>query len=470
MDRWSEDPGSGGPRVWVPGRRLLTAGLILLVTLVASESLAIATVMPLVEQDLGDLALYGWVFSGFFLGNLVGIVAAGRAADRVRPDVPLVAGLALFVAGLAIGGAAPSMAALVAGRVVQGIGAGAIPAVAYVCIARAYPPEARPRMFALLSTAWVIPSLIGPGLSGLVGQQLGWRWVLLGLLPLVVVAGALAAVAVRDVRRPDEPIVSGPSMARAAQLVLGAGLLLAGLDLAPSLVSLPVALAGLAIGVDAFARLTPAGTLRARPGLPATVIVKLVFMASFFAVDTYIPLAVTSQKGVDATYAGAIITVTSLVWTAGSWIQERRVRHAGPRPLVATGFSCIVAGAALLAVVLVPAVPVALAFLGGAVLGLGAGLTYAPLSAATLASAERGHEGAATSATQLAEVLGIALGSGIGGVVIAATESAGAGVTPGVVAVYVGAGVLAIAGTLLAVRLPPSVVDTAARGTSSTAS
>ena len=183
-------------------------------------------------------------------------------------------------------------------------------------------------------------------------------------------------------------------------------------------------------------------------------------MASFFAVDTYVPLALTSQKGVEATYAGAVITITSLVWTAGSWIQERRVRTAGPRPLVVGGLACVAGGAVLLSVVLLPAVPVGLAFVGGAIAGLGAGLTFAPLSTATLASAEPGHEGAASSATQLAEVLGVALGSGIGGVVVAATEAAGAGVAPGVAAVFLGAAGVAVLGTSLAPRLPRSVVAT----------
>jgi MFS family permease len=68
--------------VWAPARRRLTTGLVLTITLVAFEALAIATVMPVVSDDLGGLGLYGWVFSGFFLGNLLGIVLAGEAADR----------------------------------------------------------------------------------------------------------------------------------------------------------------------------------------------------------------------------------------------------------------------------------------------------------------------------------------------------------------------------------------------------
>jgi MFS family permease len=427
---------AGGPdaaRVWVPGLRLTTVGLVLLITLAASEALAVATVMPLVERDLGDLALYGWVFSAFFLGNLVGIVVAGRAADRMRPEVPLLAGLVLFLVGLVAAAAAPSMPVLVGARVLQGIGAGAIPAVAYVCIARSYRPEARPRMLALLSTAWVVPSLVGPGLAGVVAP-------------------------------PSEAAASaGPSLARAGQLVIGAALLLGGLDALPAIGGVVATLAGLGVGYDAFRRLTPVGTLRARPGLPATVLGKLVFMASFFAVDTYIPLALTDQRGVSATYAGLAVTATSLAWTAGSWVQERRIRRTGPRPLVAAGFACVAVGGVGMAVVLAPAVPVAVVFGCGIVLGLGAGLTYPPLSASTLASAAPGHEGAASSSMQLAEVLGVALGAGIGGVAVAASESATGRVAPGLTVVFVGAAALALASTALAGRLPHTVLRDAPR-------
>ena len=108
--------------------RGLTVGLVLNVTFVAFEALAIATIMPLVADDLGGIELYGWVFSAFLLANLVGIVVAGEFADRFGPALPFGAGLALFAVGLLIGGLAPSMPVLVAARAVQGLGAGAIPA------------------------------------------------------------------------------------------------------------------------------------------------------------------------------------------------------------------------------------------------------------------------------------------------------------------------------------------------------
>src|SRR5690348_5506650 len=139
--------------IWAPARRLLTAGLVLAVTFVAFEALAIATILPVVGRHLGDLRLYGWVFSAFLRASLIGIVVAGTLSDRVPLGRPMLAGLALFALGLVIGGTAPDMAVLVAGWAGQGLGGGLVPAVAYLAISRCYPGESPPRMFAVRSTA-----------------------------------------------------------------------------------------------------------------------------------------------------------------------------------------------------------------------------------------------------------------------------------------------------------------------------
>src|SRR5438067_7968233 len=102
--------------VWAPEWRGLTIGLVVTVTLAASEALAVATVLPLVARDLHGLSLYGWVTSSFFLGTLVGLVIGGEEVDRRGPAVPYAASLVLFAAGLLVAGVAPSMAVVVAGR------------------------------------------------------------------------------------------------------------------------------------------------------------------------------------------------------------------------------------------------------------------------------------------------------------------------------------------------------------------
>ena len=229
------DEGQGGGEgggLMAPQRRALTVGLVLTITFVASEALAVVTVMPVVARDLGGLRLYGWVFSGFMLGSVIGIVAAGREADRRGPAVPFVAGVVLFGSGLAVAGLAPSMGVLVAGRVLQGVGAGAVPSVAYAAIGRSLPGALRARMMAVLSTAWVAPGLAGPAVSAEVARLFGWRWVFLGLLPIVAVAGAIAVPALVRLGPPASAGAEEHRMIDGFRTAAGATMLLAGLTLA----------------------------------------------------------------------------------------------------------------------------------------------------------------------------------------------------------------------------------------------
>ncbi len=250
-------PASPAGGISAPAQRRLTVGLVLAVTFVAFEALAVATILPVVGRQLGDLRLYGWVFSAFLLASLIGIVLAGTLADRVPLGQPMLAGLVLFAVGLIIGGTAPDMLVLVAGRAVQGLGAGVVPSVAYVAISRCYADESRPRMFAVLSTAWVVPGLIGPAIAALVAAAVGWRWVFLGLLPLVIAAGVLVVLALRHVPPPASPGTAAVPYLAVLGVVAGAGTALASIS---SGVAPVVAAGGVAGGALLAALHAPADT------------------------------------------------------------------------------------------------------------------------------------------------------------------------------------------------------------------
>jgi MFS family permease len=444
--------------VWSPARRPLTAGLVLTVTLVAFESLSVATVLPVVSRELGGVRLYGWVFSAFFLGSLVGIVVAGRQADRIGLARPFAVGLVLFGAGLAVGGAAPSMGVLVAARAVQGFGAGAIPASAYVAIGRGYPSGLRPRMFAVLSTAWVVPGLIGPAASGLVADHLGWRWVFLGLLPLVVVACVLTLPQVSHLQPPTglagEAIGSRALFTDAVRVAAGAGLALAGLTVASVIPSIALVGAGVLIGAPAFVRLVPEGTTRARTGLPAAVLIRGVLTFAFFGADAYVPLTLTSIRGASATTAGIALTAATLTWTAGAWIQERWIQRWGPRRLVAAGFACILVAIAGFATILSHSVPLVLGPVTWGVGGMGMGLAYAPISLTVLHEAAPGREGSASSSMQLTDVLGVALGTGMGGAAVALGHASGWDPRQGLLVAFALTAAVGAGGLVLTRRLP----------------
>lgn len=439
--------------VFSPGRRFLTSGLVLMVTLVAFEAMSVATVMPLVESDLGDLALYGWVFSAFFLGTLVGVVIAGTASDRMRPAIPFALGLVLFAIGLVIGGAAPTMLVLVLGRFLQGLGAGAMPATSYVCIARSYPLEQRPKMFALISSAWMLPSVIGPVIAAWIAETFGWRWVFLGLLPLSAVIGIVAVIGVKSVPAPDTP--SGErNVLNAVLVAVGAGLLLVGLGSRALFIFLPVTLIGAAVMIPPFRRLTPFGTLRARAGLPATVAVRGLLNFGFYSADAFVPFAITSVRGLSPVYGGLAMTTASLTWTVASWLQARWIRTKGSTILVVVGMTIIGVGTAGMLAILIPAVPGWIGLVAWGVAGFGMGLAFSPLAHVAMELAASGQEGKATTALQLSDTLGAALGIGVAGVLVATVGAMADSEVTGLVLTFGMATAVALLGAVLGTRVP----------------
>jgi len=440
--------------VWSPGVRQLTAGLSMTVTLVAFESLSVATILPVVSRHLGDLRLYGWVFSAFFLASLVGIVVSGSLSDSRGIGLPLIGGLVVFGAGLAVAGTATDMPILVAGRVIQGFGAGTVPAAAYTAIGRAYPERLRPRMFATLSTAWVVPGVVGPALAAQVASHLGWQWVFLGLVPLVGIACVVTVPSLSTVpSRLEGP--AGPMPLPAAVMVAaGAGLLLAGLTAATPLYSPLLFVGGGVLMVPALRRLTPAGTFLARPGVPAAVLTRGLLTFGFFAGDAYVPLTLTSIRHTSVTFAGITLTVSTIAWTVASWVQARVVHRRGPRLLIASGLALVVLGLAGMASLLWSAVPVWVALVAWSVSGFGIGLAYSVISLTALGWANPGEEGRASASVQLSDVLGTALGTGVAGAAVAIVHQHHRDPRLGLGLAFAVAGAVAMLGVAVSPRLP----------------
>ncbi len=448
------EQGEGGGGLWAPHRRALTTGLVLTITFIASEALAVVTVMPLVARDLKGLSLYGWVFSAFMLGSLVGIVVAGRDADRHGPARPYVAGVVLFSAGLLVAGLAPSMPVLVAGRLLQGIGAGAVPAIAYVTIGRSLPPSLQPRMMAMLSTAWVVPGIFGPSAAAAVAHLLGWRWVFLGLVPLVVITGSLALPSLIRLGRPDHAPSDEHKVFDGICTAAGAALLLGALSSSQPLVGVGLGVLGALVGVPALRRLLPPTTLRAGRGLPATILSRGLLTFAFFGADAYVTLTVTTVRHHSTAAAGLVVTAATLAWTAGSWVQARvNARWEGAR-LVRGGVACVLAGTVGMAAQLHAGVPLLEAFVAWGVGGFGMGLAYAPTSLMMLRAAPEGREGWASASLNLADVLGTALGIGVGGAAVAAVTRSGLPVGRGVAIAFLAAAVAGLVALLVSPRLP----------------
>lgn len=421
---------------------------MLAITMFAFEALAVTTVMPSVIDDLGSVGLYGAVFSAFMLANLVSMVVGGHRADAHGPAASLSIGLVLFAAGLVLAGAAPSMAVLVLARIAQGAGAGAVGTTVYAIVGRGYPPEKRSRIFAITSAAWILPALVGPGVAGLVAEHLHWRLVFLGLLPLPAVVALLTLPAVRalpaGVIDGDQPGV----VAAALRVALGAAALLAAVG---STISLPwiarvgLATGGIAVGVPALRRLLPAGTARARPGLPAAVASRALLCGAFFGTETFLPLGVTDVRGRSTVLAGAVLTFGSVAWSLGAFGQARLADRRAVAGIARLGIATVGIGVGAALVVLAPGAPVGAVLAAWSVAGLGMGLGFNSVTVYALDHGSPGAEGRTGASLQLADALAIALATGIGGAIVGAGAVGDTANAGDVAPVWLLLGVLAVA-------------------------
>jgi MFS family permease len=333
--------------------------------------------------------------------------------------------------------------------------------VAYATIGRSLPETLRARMMAVLSTAWVAPGVAGPAISAEVARLFGWRWVFLGLLPVVAVAGAIAVPALIRLGPPAASQAQEHRLTDGLRTAAGTTMILAGLTLAAGSGAVPTGavLAGLgliaaggAAGLPALRRLLPPGTLTGRPGLPATIASRGLLTFAFFGADAYVTLAVTAVRHRSPVVAGLAVTGATLAWTAGAWAQARLSDTWEARRLVRIGLVIILAGIAGMVLMLQPAVPVAEGLAAWTVAGLGMGLAYAPLSLMMLHKALPGQEGRASASLNLADVLGTAIGIGVGGAAVAAV--AGSDLRLGITAAFAAAAAVALIALAFTRRLP----------------
>ncbi|MGB9754233.1 MAG: MFS transporter [Roseiflexus castenholzii] len=416
--------------IWGAGRRMLTVGLVLIIVATAFEMLAVAATMPATARELGGLAWYGWAFSAFMLANMVAATVAGPEADRRGVAVPFIAGTLLFVAGLLIAGLAPTMPSLIIGRAVQGLGSGIIGAVVYIIVGRGYEADARPRMLAIISSAWVVPGMVGPGLAGMITEHIGWRWVFLGLIPLPLVAALMALPSLQRLAPAQRSFDTHDYRTRSNEirmalvLATGAAMTISGLGwlIAAPLTGIALIAPGIIIAVVALRYVLPPGTLRAAPGLPAVIATMGLLNLSFFGVDAFVPLTLTAIHGLSVVTAGLALTAATLTWTAGAWMQERLVRRHPPGSIAAAGLLVMLIGIGATTTTIAPVAPPLLSIATWGIAGCGIGLAYSALSLAMLQNAASGHEGRASSALQIAGQLGTALGAGVGGVIIGSGE------------------------------------------------
>jgi MFS family permease len=436
--------------VFAGTRGRLTIGLLLLEALVAVEIMVVATILPAVEADLHGLKLYGWIYASLTLASIGSVPIAGRMTDRLGPRPILAISIVFYVGGLVLAATAPTMFILVLARFVQGIGGGGLYTVSLGTVAKTYPQDIRPRVMALLASMWILPGLIGPPIGALINAAVGWRWVFVAPLPVIMLAAALVMPALRNVQTSGER--SSLPIAASLVLMLGAGALLAGLTYL-TVWSVPLVVLGLAVTIPALRRITPPGTLVARRGLPAASAAAFLASAAFFAVDGFVTLMLTQTRGLSVGVAGIVLTCSALAWALGSWWQSRVAQRLGTRWLTTFGALLIAAGGAVVAVGLLD-VPLVVPYVGWAIGSVGMGIVFPTIPLSVMRVATEGREAAELSSTILMDYLGVGIGAGLGGVCIALADAGTISLEAGLAGAF-GLGVIfALVLALVGRRLP----------------
>jgi len=429
-----------------PRLRWTTIGALAMVLLAAFEAMAVTTIMPAVSRDLEGQALYSVAFSATLAASIVGMVVAGRWSDRSGPGLPLVTAVGTFLAGLLVAGLAGGMEMFIVGRFLQGLGGGALTVCLYVVVARLYPPPLHPRVFGAFAAAWVVPSMVGPFVAGVVADRLSWHWVFLGvaalvLLALVSMTSALRAmfqddgddVPVADVTpapTPDEAAPArravGSGVAVLLAVLVTAGLLTLGTsaELAAPPWTWLVAAGAVAVVLVAARPLLPRGTLLAAPGLPATILLRGTVAAAYFGTEVYLPLMLQTEYGLSSSGAGLILTVGALSWATGSNLQAR-LTGVAPRRILQTGAAMVMTGVAVQIATAAFDLGPWVAGAGWLVAGFGMGTSFPRMTTLVLAYSSRADQGANSSALSISDAIGGASATAIAGLGFGALAWAG---------------------------------------------
>ncbi|MEP6648287.1 MAG: MFS transporter [Lapillicoccus sp.] len=428
-------PDGATPGVFAPAYRLISVAVVAMVTIIAFEFMAIATAMPAAAEELGAVRSYGLAFSVMLTGQLLGIVIAGVWSDRSGPLPGLYAGQLLFAGGAAICGLAGSFQVLLVGRAVTGLGAGLVVVVLYVVIGRVYPAGLRPKVFAWVSAAWVLPSLVGAPLSGWLTTAFTWRlvfWVVVppALLTLLMIVSQRRAISrAGDTSESDttERAAHRRTAGAGVTIALAAGLLQLGTYDQVRLLSWGTAAAVLGIVglLVVTPRVLPRGTLRMKTGLPSVILSRFFLNAAFNGTITFVPLMFTQERGSTVSVAGIVLAIGSLGWSAGSWIQGRPTFTGRRWVLVSAGGALVAAGALLM--VLATATGLSVWFFAPAMVftGLGMGLGSTSLSVILLDLVAVSEQSSASAALQLSDVLGSVIGIAAASAIFATLHTVG---------------------------------------------
>ncbi len=424
-------PDPPGPSLARESRGWVVAAVMLLSALSALDVTIVGTAVPTIVGRLGGLALLPWLVAAFLLTSTTTVPVWGKLADLYGRKPVLLIGTGLFVLGSALCSLAGSMAALIAFRAVQGLGAGSIAPVTLALVGDQFTLEERGRLQGLFSGVWGVSSILGPLAGGLIVSTIGWPWIFLVNVPFG--AAALALIQ-RFLQEPGRPAGPRPRIDALGALLLMAGL--AGVLLALSLAAAPAGREAVVGGLAAGGLALLVAFARHERHVPEPVVylpmlrhrvLGIATLAAFLSsgvligADAFLPLFVQGVWQGTPLEAGLALAPMSLGWLLASSAAGWGLLRWGYRPITGAGALLVLLGAGTWLLLGLDR-PVWLLPLGALIAGLGFGLFNTALSIAVQDAVGWAQRGAASSLFQFANsfgqtvavtVLGAALTAGL---------------------------------------------------------
>jgi MFS family permease len=377
------------------GRRgRLAGGLMLAEFVTALQALVVATVLPQVAGSLHGYAYYGYAFSGYLIAQFIMTPIAGAWVDRFGVRRILLIAYPMVAFGLAVSGSATTMSMFIGARVIEGAAGGMDAVVAFSAVAKLFPESQRSRILALFSTMWAVPSVVGPVAGAFIAQTLGWRWAFYIFIPLIAVSAALVVPNVQE---------TSTSQSRA---------------------------------VDAVKMLFSRAVLSAQRGLPAGIAAFFFLFAAFFGADGFVPLYLNHERHQPLIVGGFAVMLAALGWSFASIAVPRLRSQFSTATLVAATAVCLIAGTAVLLVATIVQLSIPLILSCWTLGGVGIGIGYNTILSDVFERAEGGREGTVSSVALMAALLGMVVGTGLGGLALTVAQRSGYSISAGLTGAF----------------------------------
>ncbi|MBN9242996.1 MAG: MFS transporter [Mesorhizobium sp.] len=441
----------------------------------ATNETMVATIMPAMVGALSGVQLVGWSLAIYELGAIVAGAAAGRLVSYLPLRTNMTVAALLYGLGALICATSPSMPVFLAGRLVEGLGGGALVSLAFVSVQRLFDRAIWPQLFGILSAVWGVTAFGGPMLGAVMSEYLTWRWAF-GVFVAGGLAMALASLTVlntRQGRATDARDTAMPPFPFAALACLAAGVVLiaaAGIDVrfARSSLLLLLGLAGLVLffRIDAMrplSRLFPSNLFSWRTPVGTGITMVAAFSVATCSFGLYGPLILTSLHGIPILTTGYIIAAESISWSALS-ILVAAVTPQRERLVIVAGAVMIAAGSAGFAWS-VPLGSIPLILLCALLQGGGFGITWPFLTRIIVAAAPAEEQTIASAAVPTMQRIGYAVGAALAGIIANASgfsaglnRDAAAGVAHFLFLAFIPLALLGVTAALWIMREPARAV------------